>query len=171
MMFIIILLILLIIAGSLGIVYIINYNKMQYINSKINQSTEIIEESLNSRYELIVNASNIINEKLEDNKDYFKEYINLKNKKLSNIDKDKKINEAIDLIKNLYEDNKSINKNKDVKNIIKDLKEIDEKLTAAKSFFNKNTKEMNELVNKFPSNVVAKINGYKVSQIFDTKIK
>ena len=171
MMFIIILLILLIIAGSLGIVYIINYNKMQYINSKINQSTEIIEESLNSRYELIVNASNIINEKLEDNKDYFKEYINLKNKKLSNIDKDKKINEAIDLIKNLYEDNKYITKNKDVKKIIKDLKEIDEKLTAAKSFFNKNTKEMNELVNKFPSNVVAKINGYKVSQIFDTKIK
>ena len=171
MMFIIILLILLIIAGSLGIVYIINYNKMQYINSKINQSTEIIEESLNSRYELIVNASNIINEKLEDNKDYFKEYINLKNKKLSNFDKDKKINEAIDLIKNLYEDNKSINKNKEVKKIIKDLKEIDEKLTAAKSFFNKNTKEMNELVNKFPSNVVAKINGYKVSQIFDTKTK
>ena len=171
MMFIIILLILLIIAGSLGIVYIINYNKMQYINSKINQSTEIIEESLNSRYELIVNASNIINEKLEDNKDYFKEYINLKNKKLSNFDKDKKINEAIDLIKNLYEDNKSITKNKDVKKIIKDLKEIDEKLTAAKSFFNKNTKEMNELVNKFPSNVVAKINGYKVSQIYDIKTK
>lgn len=171
MTFIIVLLILIIIAGSLGIVYVINYNKMQYINSKINQSVDIIEESLNIRYELIVNASNIINEKLEDNKDYFKEYINLKNKRLSNFDKDKKINEAIVLIKNLYEDNKSINKNKDIKKIIKDLKEIDEKLTAAKNYFNKNTIELNELIIKLPSSIVAKINGYKVSQIFDIKMK
>ena len=144
---------------------------MQYLNSKIEQSTKIIQDSLNNRYELIVNASSIINEQLEDNKDYFKEYINLKNKKLSNFDKDKKINEAIDLIKTLYDDNKSINKNKDIKKIIKDLKEIDEKLTAAKKFFNKNTKELNELINKFPSSVIAKINGYKVSQIYDEKSK
>lgn len=171
MTLIIVLLVLVIIAGTLGIIYVINYNKMKYINSKIEQATSIIEESLNESYDLIVNASNIINEKLNDNKDYFKEYINLKNKKLSNFNKDKKISEAVTLIKNLYDDNKNINKNKDIKKIIKDLKEIDEKLTAAKSYFNKNTNELNELINKFPSSVVAKINGYKVSRIFDTKTK
>ncbi|MBO5096190.1 MAG: LemA family protein [Bacilli bacterium] len=171
MTLIIILLVLVIIAGTLGIIYVINYNKMKYINSKIEQATLIIEESLNESYDLIVNASNIINEKLDDNKDYFKEYINLKNKKLSNFNKDKKISEAVTLIKNLYDDNKNINKNKDIKKIIKDLKEINEKYTAAKNFFNKNTIELNELINKFPSSVVAKINGYKISQLFETKQK
>lgn len=39
-------LILIIIFGSIGIVYVYNYNKLQYLKTKIEQAENLIDESL-----------------------------------------------------------------------------------------------------------------------------
>lgn len=166
---IITLLVLIIICGIVGIVYVIYYTQMQYLNNKIEQSTNKINESFSDRYDLINKASEIIKSNIDDNKDYLKEYVNLKNKNINNFDKDKKLTEGINLIKTLYNDNKVLEDNKDMKNILKEIKETDEKLTASKNYFNKNTTELNGMIRKFPSNIVAKINKYKISQLYSVK--
>ena len=54
----------------------------------------------------------------------------------------------------------------------KDLKEIDrinETLTSCKTYFNNNTSELNKLIRKVPTNIVAKIHGYKIKPFFDGK--
>ena len=167
MAFIIILLVLIIIGGTVGILYVLNYNRMQYLNTKINKSLTIIDETLIERFNLIEKASDIIKNSIDENKDYLKEYSAIKNKNISIFEKDKKINEAFELIETLKSDNKSLSDNKDLKKISKSIKETNEKLSAIKNYFNKNTKENNELIKKFPSNFVAKIHKYKLSQLFE----
>ena len=48
-------------------------------------------------------------------------------------------------------------------------KKIDEKLQAAKSYYNKYTSEMNDLIRAFPSNIVSRMHGFDVKTFFDGK--
>ena len=42
-------------------------------------------------------------------------------------------------------------------------------LQAAKSFYNKYTSELNDLIRKFPSNIVARMHGMEIKTFFDGK--
>ena len=59
--------------------------------------------------------------------------------------------------------------NKDLKKLMNENKVIDEKLQAAKSYYNKYTSELNDLVRTFPSNIVAKMHSISIKPFFDGK--
>lgn len=163
------LLILIIIAGVLGIIYVINYNKMQYLQTKIEQSEGIIDETLRERYDLLVKADNIVKSVLKDNKDYFKEYVNIKTDTITNFEMDRKLKNAFNLLVKFKGDYKELESNKDLKEIFNSIKESDEKITATTEYYNKNTNELNGYIRKFPSNIVAKINHIEIRKFFDGK--
>lgn len=169
MNFLIFLLILIVIAGTLGIIYVINYNKMQYLKTKIEQSEGIIDETLRERYDLLVRANDIIKSTLNDDKDYLKEYINLKNKNLTNFEMDRSLRKAFIVLNKFNDDYKEIQNNKEMKEIFNSIKESNEKLTATTSYYNKNTNVLNGYIRKFPSNIIAKFNNFKIRPFFDGK--
>ena len=162
-------LIIIIIFGLLGIGYILIYNKMQYLKTKIEQAEGLIDETLRERYDYLVRANDIVKNELTSNKDYFKDYINLKEKKITNFDMDRKLKEAFNLLNKLKDDYEELEKNKDLKEILKEINSSNEKITAGCSFYNRNTSELNELIRKFPSNIIARIHGFKISTFFDGK--
>ena len=55
-----VLLFLIILCAGAGIVYVVYYNKMQYLKTKIEHSESIIDETLRVRYDLLVHADNIV---------------------------------------------------------------------------------------------------------------
>jgi LemA protein len=167
MTFIIIILILIIIFGILGLVYVINYNKMQYLKTKIEQAEGIIDETLRERYDLLVRANDIVKSVLKDNKDYFKDYINVKN--LTNFEMDRNLKKAFNILYKFKDDYKELETNKELKNILNTVKETNEKITATTSYYNKNTNLLNGYVRQFPSNIVAKINKFTIKPFFDGK--
>ena len=69
----------------------------------------------------------------------------------------------IDSVSNIEDDNDEYN------TIINNLKDNDEILEAAKSFYNKYTTEINLLIKKFPTNVIAKFHKIKLRNYFDGK--
>jgi len=162
-------LILIIILGIIGLVYITNYNKLQYLKTKIEQAEGIIDDSIRNKYDLIVKINSLVKKVIKDKKDYLKEYVNLKNHKISNFDLDRKLIEAMNVIYELQNDYSTLEKNNELKEILYEIKTIDEKLTAVKSYYNKNTSSLNELVRKFPSMFVAKIHNIKIKPFFDGK--
>lgn len=162
-------LILTIISGTIGLIYVIYYNKMQYLRTKIEHSESIIDEALRLRYDYLVRVDNIIKSTLNDNKDYFKEYINLKNKNITNFELDRKLKEAFNILYKLKDDYEDLSKNKELKEIIISIKESDEKIVATTNYFNKNTNELNGLIRKFPSTIIATIHKFKVNPFFDGK--
>lgn len=162
-------LIILIIAGIFGIIYINDYNKLQYLKTKIEQSENIIDESLRIKYDLIVKINSLVKKVIKEKKEYLKEYVNLKNHKISNFDLDRKLVEAMNVIYELQNDYSSLEKNDELKDMLYEIKTTDEKLSAAKTYYNKNMSLSNELVRKFPSMIIAKIHSIKVKPFFDGK--
>lgn len=153
--------------GILAILYVTTYNNLVGYKLKIEKAEGIIDENLRQKYDLIAKL-NVAIKKVVTKKDYLKEYIDLKDKRISNYELDRKLTEAMNIIlevKNDYSelDTKDFNKN------LKEIEEINETLASCKTYYNKNTTELNQIIRKFPSNIVAKIHRYKIKPFFDGK--
>ncbi len=158
-----------IILGGLAIVYVVIYNKLQTTNSKIQQAESIIDETLRNKYDGLALVNNVYKKFAKNNKDYLKEIDDLKTKKITNFEFDRKLKEIFNTVMELKNDHKDLQDDKDFKKIISDIKDTDEKLAAAKIYYNKYTNQQNEIVRKFPANIIGKIHGYKVRFFFDGK--
>lgn len=162
-------LILVIIVASSAIVYISYFNKMQFLRTKIEKASEVIDETLQKRYDLLIKANDIVKSTLNDNKEYFKEYIQLKSQKVTNFELDKKLKEAFNLLTKFKDDYQELNDNKELKEIFSNIKESDETIAAITSYYNKNTNELNDFIRKVPSSIVARFHQFKISDFFDVK--
>jgi len=54
-------------------------------------------------------------------------------------------------------------------NDIKEINKLNEILISCKTYYNSNTSELNKIIRKVPTNIVAKIHGYKIKPFFDGK--
>lgn len=158
-----------IILGAIGIGYVIFFNKLQTANTKIEKAESIIDETLRKKYDLLCQINIIYKKIIKNSKEYFKVLDELKNKKISNFDLDRRLGEIFNVIIEIKNDNKVLQEDKDIKKIINEIKSADEKLLAAKIYYNKYTNLQNELVRTFPSNIISKLHGYQVRLFFDGK--
>ena len=162
-----IILLIIIIISIIALIYVITYNNLVNYKIKIEKAEGIIDENLRQKYDLIAKL-NIAIKKVVTKKDYLKEYIDLKNKRISNYELDRKLTEAMNIILEVKNDHSEL----DTKEFNKDLKEIErinETLISCKTYYNKNTTELNQIIRKFPSNIIAKIHHYKIKPFFDGK--
>lgn len=161
------LLFLIIIIGVIAIVYVYNYNLLQHSKTKINQAECLIDEALRYRYDILLRADAFIKKELK--KSLFKDIEKLKDQNISNFDLDRKLMEYVNLLKDVKFDNPEFSEDKNFKQIFIDDKKALEKLQAAKSYYNKYTSELNDLVRSFPSNIVARMHRLDVKPFFDGK--
>ena len=157
-----------ILVGAIAILWIYEYNQLQHTKTKIHQAECLIDEALRERYDVLVSADNLLKELL-DSKSLFKDLTKLKEENISNFDLDRKLNEYVSTLLQIKNDNKTVGENKAVKDILNNNKKIDEKLQAAKSYYNKYTSELNDLIRSFPSNIVARMHGWEIQTFFDGK--
>ena len=155
--------------GIIVIYYVINFNKIQSLYIKINESENIIDNELRKKYDLIMDTNKIINKLLKKEVDYFKELQDLKNDNVTNFEMDRKIIEGERLINQVRNDFRSLEDNKDYNRVLDGLKNSNELLEAAKSFYNKYTSESNLLIKSFPTNIISKIHKFKLRSYFDGK--
>lgn len=165
----IIILIAIILIGIIILQYIFKYNKLQEMNIKINEAESIIDNELRNKYDLVMRSSSIINKLLKKEVSYFKDLEKFKKDNISNFEMDRKITEGENLIYKVKNDYQSLEDNEEYNTILNKLKDSDEILDAAKSFFNKYTTEINLIIKKFPSNIIAKIHRINVRNYFDGK--
>ena len=168
MLWLSIFLVILIIACLIGIYYAISFNTLNDLKTKIHEAEVIIDEALRTKYDTLMRVSNHIRAHMDNNKNYFREYEKLKDANISNFDMDRKLNEGYTLILKMIDDLK-LNNDDEINTELDQIKRLDEKLTAAKNYYNKNTSEENAIVRKFPTNIIAKIHGFKVKLFFDGK--
>ena len=158
-----------IIAGGLGILYIYNYNKLQHSKTKIEHAECLIDEALRNKYDLITQYDKLIKSELDIDKCFLKDLGKLKDENISNFDLDRKLTEYINLISKVRADNSEFSDSKEMKKLSNEEKKIDEKLQAAKSYYNKYTSEMNDLIRSFPSNIVSRMPRFAIKSSFAGK--
>ncbi len=158
-----------IIIGAIGILYVYQYNQLQHSKTKIDHAECLIDEALREKYDLLLKADKVIQSELNVDKTFFKGLDKVKNENISNFDLDRKLTEFIRILDQIKLDYPDLTNNKGFKEIINENKKNDEKLQAAKSYYNKYTSELNDLIRKFPSNVVARMHGIEIKSFFDGK--
>lgn len=157
------------IGGLLAIFYIAVYNKIQVLNIRVNEAETIIDEELRKKYDLILQSEAIIKKTTKKEITLFQELKDLKEKDISTFDFERKCVEGYNLIKQIQSDYENLDKNDEFLKIINNIMDSNEKLEAAKSFYNKYTSKLNEVIRKFPSNIIALIHQVKVKTYFDGK--
>ena len=167
MKWITLILVLIAIIGIIAIIYAIIYNNLVNIKIKIDKAEGIIDEALRQKYDLICKMNTAV-KKAANKKDYLKEYIELKDKRISNYEMDRKLTEAYNIILEVKGDHSALD-TKEFNKEIKEMEAINETLASSKIYYNKNTSDINAIIKKFPSNLVAKIHGYKIKPFFDGK--
>lgn len=168
MLWISLLLIIIIILCLGGIYYVNAFNKLNDLKTKIMEAESIIDESLRTKYDTLIRISNSLKKNMKTDKNYFKEYEKLNNTNISNFEMDRKLNEGFTLILKMQDD-LGLEKDENLNNEIERIKRLDEKLTAAKNYYNKNTSEENAIIRRFPTNLIARIHHFKVKLFFDGK--
>lgn len=163
------LLFIIIIVGSLGILYVYQYNKLQHSKTKIDQAECLIDEALRNKYDIICSADTLVKEELDSKKSLFGELDKLKEDNISNFDLDRKLQEYENIMIKIKDDYPDLADKKIFKEIFNNNKRASEKLQAAKSYYNKYTSELNDLVRTFPSNIVAKMHSIEIKPFFDGK--
>lgn len=168
MLWLSILLIIVILLCLGGIYYSISFNKLNDLKTKVQEAESIIDENLRIKYDTLIRLSNSIKKHMKTDKNYFKEYEKLSNMNISNFDMDRKLNEGLTLILKMQDD-LGLDEDEEINEEIEKIKRLDEKLCAAKNYYNKNTSLENAIIRKFPTNIIAKIHGFKVKLFFDGK--
>ena len=169
MAFIYAILILLIISGIGTITYIIYYNALQDCKVKIDESESMIDEALRSKYDILLKLESLIKTNIKETKINFKDLNDLKKESISNFQLERKLVDTVLLINKIQDDFPELEEQKDYRELLNDIRVMDERINASKKFYNKYTSKSNELVRKFPSNIIAKFHNITIRNFFDNK--
>lgn len=164
-----ILLISIIFVSLISIIYIVSFNKIQRCKIRIDEAESIIDEKLRERFDILIKIISILEEDYKIKNKKFNEYLELKNKKISNFDIDRKITEGLNLYSQIKNDLKEAEDDKNIKEVEKEIRLSEEHLEAAKAFYNRYTSKINILIKTFPTNIVAIIHHLKPRAYFDGK--
>lgn len=148
------------------------YNKLIDSRNRVTDQFNQIDTELKKVVNLVPNLIETVKEYAKHEEKTLTEVTNAKNKLLKTND----INEEIKVANNL---NKSINKvimlsetyselksNKKFQNVQKELKNIEERIDYAKSFYNDTVLNYNSLREQFPNNIIANIFKFKEINYF-----
>ena len=150
-----------------SIAYRLN-NKLTYYKMRVDKAEEQIENELDNRYDIVKEIQKTIEKSTKMELKIYKDLDELKDKKtISTIEYDRLLNELVDMIYLIETDYPKISKKKDFKETIVKLNESKTIIMAAKAFYNENNSSMNELLKKFPTNVLGKLRNIKIKPNYD----
>lgn len=162
----IIILLLIITISVCLVVFVTTYNHFQDYIIRINEAEESIDAVLRKRFDLLNKSIGIIkaNTKEEDVLSIVKD---LKSKKITNFELDRKLYDAINEFNEYKEKYEKLKTNEAYLKIDINLFESESEIVALRKYYNDIITDYNKMVKSLPSNIVALIRGYKTKAYFD----
>nr|MCR5483359.1 LemA family protein [Bacilli bacterium] len=100
--------------------------------------------------------------------DFYNHLEDIKNTNIQAYELDIEINKAIETLRVIDTDYKKLSEKKEFKDVLRKFEESDTKITAAKSFFNKNNECLMNYTKKIVPKLIAKVNKIKIQPSFET---
>ena len=154
------------IIGIIGLVY---YNRFEELKVYINEAELNIDDCLRKKFDIMNRLVNVINGNVDDGNKKFDDFTKLKGKKLANYEMDRKLVECAIVFYDVADKHKELKKVANYTKLIKELEKNEEKLIAAKDYYNACITKHNRLVRLFPSNLIAIFQKYSEKTFFDGK--
>ena len=168
LIYIILLIIILIIIYAFAL-----YNNFVKLNNKVKEAFSTMDVYLKKRWDLIPNIVETVKGYAKHEKDTLEEVIELRNSTYDKMSDDEKIktneqlSSSISKIMVLAEAYPDLKANENFKNLSKELSKVEDDIANSRKYYNGVVRIYNNNVEMFPSNIFAKLFGYKSKSMFE----
>ena len=163
----------------LGIVVLIliyvfvTYNSLIKLRNRVEEAFSTMDVYLKKRWDLIPNIVETVKGYAKHEKDTLNEIVELRNgayEKMNTSDKvevNNKLSQSITKLMALAEAYPDLKANENFKDLSNQLSKVEEDIANARKYYNGSVRLYNNKVEMFPSNVIAKLFGYKPKEMFE----
>jgi len=158
------------------IIFIAFYNTLVGLKNHIKESWSDIDVQLKRRYDLIPNLVETVKGYAKHEKEVFEKVTEARNRAFNNngryasqaVDENQML-QALKSIFAVVEKYPELKANEHFLKLQQELVDTEDKIAAARRFFNGNVRDYNNNVQMFPSNIVAGIFGFKAEDFFEVE--
>ena len=144
------------------VIYVLaTYNSLVRLNNSVKEAFATMDVYLKKRWDLIPNIVETVKGYAKHEKETLQSVINLRNSVYDDMSQNEKI-----ALAESYPDLKA---NQNFLNLSNQLSKIEEDIANSRKYYNAVVKNMNNKILMFPSNIVAKIFGYKELKMFEAQ--
>ncbi len=149
------------------------YNRLVTLNVRTDEAWSDIDVQLKRRYDLIPNLIETVKGYAKHEKSVFEEVTNARAEALgakSVAEKSKAENQLSETLKSIFavaEAYPDLKANANFSKLQDELTDTEDKIQAARRFYNGNVRDLNIAVRSFPTNIFANILGFKTRQLFE----
>ena len=160
--------IILIILSIIIITILSIYNVLIKLKNHVNQSKSGIDVYLNQRFDLIPNLVECVKAYSKHENEVFENIVELRNSynKTKNLNDGSKLNNNLNKILLIAEEYPELKASEQFLNLQKNLTKIESQLQAARRIYNNDVTKYNTKIESIPSNIVAKLFGFKPFELF-----
>lgn len=153
----------------LVIFVIIEYNSMIKLKKQMNNSYSVIDVYLQKRFDLIPNLVEVTKGYANYEKDILTKITEYRTSYNQNKDKESlnKLNDEYNNLMIVVENYPDLKASEQFLKLQKSLIKIESELQAARRIYNTDTTKYNTKLNVFPSNIIAKLFGFKEGELFE----
>ena len=159
---------------ALLVIYVlVTYNVFVKMKNRVDESFSTMDVYLKKRWDLIPNIVETVKGYAKHEKSTLSDVIKLRNGAYDNMSSDEKIkanqqlSKGITKIMALAEQYPELKANENFKDLSTQLTKIEDEIANSRKYYNGTVREFNDKVQMFPSNIVAKIFGYKAKIMFE----
>lgn len=159
---------------ALLVIYVlVTYNVFVKMKNRVDESFSTMDVYLKKRWDLIPNIVETVKGYAKHEKSTLSDVIKLRNGAYDNMSNDEKIkanqqlSKGITKIMALAEQYPDLKANENFKDLSTQLTKIEDEIANSRKYYNGTVREFNDKVQMFPSNIVAKIFGYKAKIMFE----
>lgn len=152
---------------------LIENNKFIKLNNQVKEAFATMDVYLKKRWDLIPNLVEVVKGYSTHEKDTLENVMRLRNtsyEDMSNTTKlevNNKINYAINVLMAITEKYPELKANDNFKNLSNELLQVENDIANSRKYYNGAVRLYNNKVEMFPSNLVAKVLGYKTQKMFE----
>lgn len=157
------------IAGAIGVIY----NRLVALRQNCNNAFADIDVQLKQRFDLIPNLVEIVKGYAAHEKGVFEEVTKLRAKvseadtPADRLSAEQALGKAMINVMAVAENYPELKADKNFQQLMSELADIENKLAAARRFFNNATSEYNTAVEQFPANLLAKRFGFEKGEFYE----
>lgn len=159
---------------ALIIVYLlICYNSFVKLNNQVKEAFSTMDVYLKKRLDLIPNIVETVKEYAKHEKETLEEVVNLRNSSYdkmndsTKVDVNNKLSQGLGRLMAIAENYPELKANENFKDLSNQLSKVEDDIANARKYYNGAVKVYNNKVEMFPSNIFARLFGYKSKAMFE----
>ncbi len=151
----------------------VTYNSFANLNNKVKEAFSTMDVYLKKRWDLIPNIVETVKGYVKHEENVLKEVVSLRNSVYDDMTTNEKIktnetlSKSISKIMALSEEYPVLKASENFINLSNQLSKVEDDIANARKYYNGTVRIFNNKVEMFPSNIVAKIFGYKTKDMFE----